>query len=48
MAPEVILRELSRIQIGAILLETSAGQKLASRRVKRRPLREQTRTERID
>jgi transposase len=35
MTPEVILRELSQIQIGDILLETSAGQQLALRRVAR-------------
>jgi transposase len=35
MSPEVILRELSKIQIGDIQLETTAGQKLALRRVAR-------------
>ncbi len=35
MSPEVILRELSQIQIGDILLETTAGQQLALRRVAR-------------
>ena len=35
MTPEVILRELSQIQIGDILLETTAGQTLALRRVAR-------------
>jgi hypothetical protein len=35
MTPEVILRELSKIQIGDIQLETTAGQKLALRRVAR-------------
>jgi hypothetical protein len=35
MTPEVILRELSHIQIGDILLETTSGQKLALRRVAR-------------
>lgn len=35
MTPEVILRVLSKIQIGDILLETTAGQKLALRRVAR-------------
>lgn len=35
MTPEVILRELSQIQIGDILLETTAGQKLLLRRVAR-------------
>ena len=35
MTPEVILRELSQIQIGDILLETTAGQHLALRRVAR-------------
>jgi hypothetical protein len=42
MTPEVILRELSQIQIGDILLETSAGQTLALRRVAR-PNAEQAR-----
>lgn len=42
MTPEVILRELSQIQIGDILLETTAGQKLVLRRVAR-PNAEQTR-----
>lgn len=35
MTPEVILRELSNIQIGDILLETTDGQQLALRRVAR-------------
>jgi transposase len=35
MTPEVILRELSQIAIGDIELETTAGQKLALRRVAR-------------
>ena len=35
MTPEVILRELSQIQVGDILLETTAGQKLMLRRVAR-------------
>ncbi len=35
MTPEAILRELSKIRIGDILLETTAGQKLALRRVAR-------------
>ena len=35
MSPDVILRELSRIQIGDILLETTTGQKLVLRRVAR-------------
>jgi transposase len=35
MTPEVILRELGRIQIGDILLETTEGQQLALRRVAR-------------
>ena len=35
MSPEVILRELSQIRIGDILLETTAGQQLALRRVAR-------------
>jgi hypothetical protein len=35
MTPEAILRELSKIQIGDILLETTVGQKLALRRVAR-------------
>jgi transposase len=42
MTPEVILRELSRIQIGDILLETTDGQQLALRRVAR-PNAEQSR-----
>ena len=42
MTPEVILRELSQIQIGDILLETTAGQTLALRRVAR-PNAEQAR-----
>jgi hypothetical protein len=35
MTPQAILRELSQIHIGDILLETTAGQKLALRRVAR-------------
>ena len=35
MTPTVILRELAKIQIGDILLETTEGQKLALRRVAR-------------
>ena len=35
MTPEVILRELSQLQIGDILLETTTGQQLALRRVAR-------------
>ena len=35
MTPEVILRELSQIQIGDIELETTDGQKLVLRRVAR-------------
>ena len=35
MTPEVILRELGKIKIGDILLETTEGQKLALRRVAR-------------
>ena len=35
MTPEVILRELSQIQIGDIELETTSGQKLVLRRVAR-------------
>jgi hypothetical protein len=35
MTPEVILRQLSQIQIGDILLETTTGQTLALRRVAR-------------
>jgi len=35
MSPEVILRELSRLQIGDILLETTDGRKLVLRRVAR-------------
>jgi transposase len=35
MTPEVILRELGKLEIGDILLETVAGQKLALRRVAR-------------
>jgi len=42
MSPAVILRELSQIQIGDILLETTAGQHLALRRVAR-PNAEQAR-----
>jgi transposase len=42
MSPEVILRELSQVQIGDILLETTEGKKLALRRVAR-PNTEQAR-----
>jgi len=35
MSPEVILRTLSQIQIGDILLETTAGQQLVLRRIAR-------------
>jgi hypothetical protein len=35
MTPEVILRELGKIKIGDILLETTEGQQLALRRVAR-------------
>jgi hypothetical protein len=35
MTPEVILRELAKVQLGDILLETTTGQKLALRRVAR-------------
>jgi hypothetical protein len=42
MTPEVILRELGKIKIGDILLETTEGKKLALRRVAR-PDPEQTR-----
>jgi hypothetical protein len=35
MSPETVLRELSKIQIGDILLETTTGQQLALRRVAR-------------
>jgi transposase len=42
MSPEVILRELSQVQIGDIVLETTEGQKLALRRVAR-PNAEQAR-----
>ncbi len=42
MTPEVILRELHQLQIGDIVLETTAGQKLALRRVAR-PNTEQAR-----
>jgi hypothetical protein len=42
MTPEGILRELSTIQIGDILLETTDGQHLALRRVAR-PNAEQAR-----
>ena len=35
MTPEVILRELAKIHIGDILLETTEGQQLALRRVSR-------------
>jgi hypothetical protein len=41
MTPAVILRELARVQVGDILLETTAGQQLALRRVAR-PNAEQT------
>jgi len=40
MSPEVILRELSKIQIGDIMLDTSDGRQLALRRVAR-PMPEQ-------
>jgi len=42
MTPEVILRELAKIEIGDILLETTAGQELTLRRVAR-PKPEQAR-----
>lgn len=42
MTPEVILRELSQIQVGDIVLETTEGQQLALRRVAR-PNTEQAR-----
>lgn len=42
MSPEVILRELSQVQVGDIVLETTEGQKLALRRVAR-PNAEQAR-----
>lgn len=42
MSPATILRELSRIQIGDILLKTTAGQELSLRRVAR-PTAEQAR-----
>lgn len=42
MTPTVILRELAKIQIGDILLETTAGQQLALRRIAR-PDAEQSR-----
>jgi hypothetical protein len=42
MTPEVSLRELGQIQIGDVLLETTAGTKLALRRVAR-PNAEQSR-----
>jgi hypothetical protein len=42
MTPEVILRELAKIQIGDILLETTTGRQLALRRVAR-PSAEQKR-----
>ncbi len=42
MTPEVILRELSQIQVGDIVLETTDGQRLALRRVAR-PSAEQAR-----
>jgi hypothetical protein len=35
MTPEVILRELSHIEIGDIQLETTTGQRLVLRRVAR-------------
>ena len=35
MTPEVILRELSKLMIGDIQLETTVGQKLVLRRVAR-------------
>jgi hypothetical protein len=35
MTPEVILRELGKIRIGDILMETTEGQQLALRRVAR-------------
>ena len=35
MTPEVILRELAKLQIGDIVMETTAGQQLALRRVAR-------------
>jgi transposase len=41
MTPAVILRELGQVQVGDILLETTAGQQLALRRVAR-PNAEQT------
>jgi DDE family transposase len=41
MSPDVILRELSQIQIGDILLQTTTGQKLALRRVARPNLEQQ-------
>jgi transposase len=41
MTPAVILRELAHVQVGDILLETTAGQQLALRRVAR-PNAEQT------
>jgi hypothetical protein len=42
MTPEVILRELGKIAIGDILLETTDGQKLCLRRIAR-PVPEQKR-----
>ena len=42
MSPEVILRELAKIQIGGIVLEASDGRQLVLRRVAR-PMPEQTR-----
>jgi DDE family transposase len=42
MTPEVILRELGRIKIGDVLLETTDGQQLSLRRVAR-PMPEQAR-----
>ena len=35
MSPEVILRELGQLRIGDILMETTAGQQLAMRRIAR-------------
>jgi hypothetical protein len=35
MTPEVILRELGRLQIGYIILETTDGRQLLLRRVER-------------
>ena len=42
MTPEVVLRELRKVQIGDIVLETTEGQKLVLRRVAR-PDAEQSR-----